>query len=222
MKILIGISSLIIACAHSFVIHSKSTYHRYIQTTYYLYKDKNSALPIENRDSKVTGRKWVDGLDIENIPVLRRKGRRVSDNYVEHVSTLEDYKIVVANEKVRLVVVYFVASWCRACKRMKPEFYKLARDLSEEIKFVEVPFTEETAFLCEGLGVPTVPYGHIYHPHAGLVEEQSVSKKNFKKFKLKLKSYIEGSCDLNDSEKFVELDSGNLGTPIKTSIGEFE
>jgi len=220
MKILIGISLLIIAYTRSFVIHSKSTYHRHIQTAHYLYKDKNSALPIEDRDSKVTGRKL--GLDIENIPVLRRKGRRVSDNYVEHVSTLQDYKAIVTDERVKLVVVYFVASWCRSCKRMKPEFYKLARDLPEEIKFVEVPFTAETAFLCEGLGVPTVPYGHIYHPYAGLVEEQSVSKKNFKKFKLKLKSYIEGSCDINDFEKYVELDSGNLGTPLKTSIGEFE
>ena len=54
-----------------------------------------------------------------------------------------------------------------------------------------------TIFLCFSYkGVPSVPYGHIYHPTAGLVEEVKVSKPYFKAFKESLESYVRGSCDL--------------------------
>jgi len=184
--------------------------------------DEAYTLPAEEEDAKVTGRKWVSwGKD--KIPLLRRK--RTREGVVQTVSTLEEYKKVVADETEQIVVVRFYASWCKACQAIKSEYYRLAKQLDEQgsnIKFVEVPLTQNNAFLHQGLGVPTIPYGHIYHPTEGLVEEQSVSKKNFKAFKTKLNSYIIGSCDLDDVEKFTVIDSKDVGTILTSEAGVFE
>lgn len=114
---------------------------------------------------------------------------------VQEVTTLQDYKKVVADEKDRLVVVRFYAKWCRACKAMEPYFYKLAAAYPN-VKFVEVPVLESNANLHQGLGVPSLPFGHIYSPSAGLVEELKISKKHFKEFKNVLDTYANGECSL--------------------------
>jgi hypothetical protein len=49
-------------------------------------------------------------------------------------------------------------------------------------------------------GVPSVPFAHIYHPDAGLVEELKISKPYFRDFKDSLNSYVIGSCDLPTEE----------------------
>merc|ERR1712151_535549 len=185
-------------------------------------KDESYTLPVEDEDSKVTGRKWVSwGRD--KIPILRRKRKR--EEVVQTVSTLEEYKEAVADETEKIVVVRFYASWCKACQAIKPEYYRLAKQLEEQgtnVKFVEVPLTQNNAFLHQGLGVPSIPYGHIYHPSVGLVEEQSVSKKNFRTFKTKLNSYIIGSCDVDDVDKFMAIDTKDVGTKLTSEAGVFE
>jgi hypothetical protein len=44
------------------------------------------------------------------------------------------------------------------------------------------------------LGVPSVPYVHIYHPDTGLVEEMKLSKHYFQDFRNKLQTYVQGYC----------------------------
>jgi hypothetical protein len=61
-----------------------------------------------------------------------------------------------------------------------------------EIKFVEVPLTKENAYLHEGLGVPSLPFAHIYDPSVGLVEERKINKIFFTEFKDALKNYADG------------------------------
>lgn len=63
---------------------------------------------------------------------------------------------------------------------------------------MEVPLTKENAYLHEGLGIPSLPYGHIYHPEAGLVEELKMKKKDgeFDNFARTLSTYIRGECDV--------------------------
>jgi len=184
--------------------------------------DEPYTLPTED-DDKVTGRKWGLSWGRDKIPILRRKNKSTKQDIVQTVSTLEEYKEVVADERDKLVVVRFFASWCKACQAIKPEYYRLANQLQDQnIKFVEVPLTKTNAFLHQGLGVPSIPYGHIYHPDAGLLEEQSVSKKNFKSFKAKLNSYIIGSCDLDDKEKYVTIDNNDIGTKLNAEAGAFE
>jgi len=56
--------------------------------------------------------------------------------------------------------------------------------------------TEENANLHQGLGIPSLPFGHIYTPDGGLVEESRITRPYFSTFAKKLKSYISGSCEL--------------------------
>ena len=118
-------------------------------------------------------------------------------NVIE-VTSLEDYKKVVADETDKIVAVRFYAPWCRACKAAAPSFYRIARDLEEKVKFVDVPVTKESTKIHQGLGVPSIPFAHIYHPHAGLVEEFRISRRHFTQFENALKSYVSESCDVSD------------------------
>ena len=65
---------------------------------------------------------------------------------------------------------------------------------------MDVPVTEANADLHQGLGVPSLPFGHIYYPDGGLVEELKMSKKHFSNFKEILESYIENGCAINESD----------------------
>ena len=131
------------------------------------------------------------------------KQRETDTKYptVQMVDTLEDYKRVVVDETERMVVVRFFAPWCKSCKAAQPLFRKMVAEHSPGVKFVEVPLTKETAYIHEGLGVPSVPFGHIYHPEGGLVEEKKISKKVFKEFREAVDSYVRGSCDLPIEEE---------------------
>ncbi|CAB9497385.1 Thioredoxin [Seminavis robusta] len=146
----------------------------------------------ENDDDKA----WVkttSGGFLPRIPrVLKEKiGRRVIP---QEVLTIQEYKAAVADESDCMVCVRFYAPWCKACKAVQQPFRKLCRDYEGVVKFVEVPLTKENAFLHDGLGVPSLPYGHIYHPAAGLVEERKIKKKEFAEFAQVLKTYVQGEC----------------------------
>jgi hypothetical protein len=73
--------------------------------------------------------------------------------------------------------------------------------LYPDVKFVDVPVTNDNANLHQGLGVPSLPFGHIYHPSAGLVEELKLTRKFFPEYETSLHSYYVGSCDLPDDEE---------------------
>lgn len=123
-----------------------------------------------------------------------------ASNPVREVTSLDDYKRHVADEKARLVCVRFYAPWCRACRAVQAPFRKLACDF-ESVKFVEVPLTQDNSFLHRGLGVPSLPFAHIYHPEAGLVEERSINKKIFSEFREILKNYVNGECPIDWDEQ---------------------
>ena len=120
--------------------------------------------------------------------------RHLPSNVVT-VETLAEYKTVVGDETHKVVAVRFYAPWCKACRAVAPLFYHMANKFPN-VKFVDVPVTEQNANLHQGLGVPSLPFGHIYHPHGGLVEEVRMSRKFIPQFATKLQSYVSGSCDL--------------------------
>lgn len=70
--------------------------------------------------------------------------------------------------------------------------------LYPHITFLEVPVTNENANLHQGLEVPSLPYGHIYYPEAGLVEEMKISKKYFHNLVKNVRWYDQGKCKLED------------------------
>lgn len=130
---------------------------------------------------------------------LPRIGRRNKTPLITEVSTLEDYKKEVVDCDEQIVVVKFFSTWCRSCKAMAPLYKKLANSQSDNpnIKFVQVPVTQKNALLHQGLGIPSVPFGHIYHKEAGLVEELKIKKQDFSDFKEVLASYVEGACNMD-------------------------
>lgn len=159
------------------------------------------------------------------IPNFLRRQPKPKCN-VHLVDTLQDYKKVVVDEANQLVVVRFFATWCRSCRASEPHFMKMVHKFSGDVKFVEVPLTRETAFMLEGLGVPTVPFAHIYHSEAGLVEEMRASKKFSSELNRRILSYVTGSCDLSSYEDSVDgIDSENsdaVSSYSNTPTGDFE
>lgn len=116
---------------------------------------------------------------------------------LQTASTLMEYKNLVGDETSRMVVVRFYATWCKSCRAVAPLFYRLARQ-HPNIQFVDVAVTERNADLHQGLGVPSVPFAHIYHPEGGLVEERGISRKSFGVVERMVGEYERGLCDLEE------------------------
>jgi hypothetical protein len=84
---------------------------------------------------------------------------------------------------------------------MAPSYYKFTRDFEEKnVKFVDCPMTAVNADLHASLGVNSIPFVHVYHPEAGLVEERKLSRKYYNGFEKAVKAYFEESCDLSDTD----------------------
>lgn len=124
------------------------------------------------------------------------------------VTNLEDYKRIIGGNKDKLIIVRFYAPWCKACKAIAPSFYRLAGTYKQAL-FLDVPVKPENANLHQGLGVTSLPFGHIYHPTGGLVEELKISKKYFPKFARVLKSYVEGLCDIEEYDSIKKTNDIN-------------
>lgn len=136
-------------------------------------------------------------------PSPQRTKRQSLPQNVHVIENLADYKAIVGDERHKLVVVRFYATWCRACKAVAPIYYRMAANHPDTV-FVDVPVTDKNSALHQGLGVPSLPFGHIYHPQSGLVEEHKLTRKHVRSFEKKLDSYLVGSCNLDDQEFFVE------------------
>eukprot|EP00549_Striatella_unipunctata_P005342 CAMPEP_0118721580 /NCGR_PEP_ID=MMETSP0800-20121206/30812_1 /TAXON_ID=210618 ORGANISM="Striatella unipunctata, Strain CCMP2910" /NCGR_SAMPLE_ID=MMETSP0800 /ASSEMBLY_ACC=CAM_ASM_000638 /LENGTH=268 /DNA_ID=CAMNT_0006629481 /DNA_START=12 /DNA_END=818 /DNA_ORIENTATION=+ len=137
---------------------------------------------------------------MRNLISTRPKKKTHSSNHgnIRTVDTLNEYRSIVGNEKNKIVVVRFFATWCKACQAITPLYRKMSRQPSfSNIVFVDVPVTDTNSNLHQGLHVPSLPYGHIYHPTAGLVEECKISRKFFSDFQRKLGTYVSGECQID-------------------------
>lgn len=158
----------------------------------------------EDEDSMQNSWTEVEGGFLPNIGHLKRKlmDKEKRKGLITRVTTMQEYRDVVALAKEDLVVVKFYSPWCRACKAVAPHYRQLANKFSKTgVKFVEVPVTPENSILCNGLGVPSVPFGHIYHREAGLVEERKLKKADFSVFRQVLDTYVKGECPLPEEEE---------------------
>jgi thiol-disulfide isomerase/thioredoxin len=150
----------------------------------------------ENNEIDVSDKDWtrVAGGFLPKLRSSPLNGILRNKPQITEVSTLEEYKREVIECEEELVVVKFYSSYCRSCKNMAPLFRRLANKWHGDgrVKFVQVPVTKENAVLHQGLRIPSVPYGHIYHKEGGLVEEHKINKKEFEFFSELLDSYLEG------------------------------
>jgi thiol-disulfide isomerase/thioredoxin len=147
------------------------------------------------------GDDWIpskDGGFIPNIKArLRPKPRAPT---VLQITDIQQYKDEVADVRDRMVCVRFYAPWCRACKAVESSFRRLPKEFPD-VKFVEVPVTRDNTYLHKGLGIPSLPFAHIYDPSVGLVEEQKINKDVFGAFKETLKTYVDGECPASYDEE---------------------
>jgi thiol-disulfide isomerase/thioredoxin len=160
-------------------------------------------MPMEKEEEKKKEEDeddWIPsaGGFIPNIKSIILK-RSATPSTITEVIDIQAYKDVVVEEPEQLVCVRFYAPWCRACRAVEHSFRRLPRDYPG-VKFVEVPLTKENAYLHKGLGVPSLPFSHIYHPDVGLVEERKINKNVFGEFKNVLKTYVEGNCPVSYDE----------------------
>jgi thiol:disulfide interchange protein len=186
---------LILGNAHSF--QTSNPERRVIRTT---------SIPQFYTNSEVEG---MEGSPSFRQRMLNRLGknndaptkRTRQDGLFTTVRTLEEFKKEVADEAKGLVVVWYYAPWCRACKHVAPGFVALARR-HPDIKFVQVPALKDNTALHQGLGVPSVPYIHLFHPEGGLVEEQRFLRAQLSAFHKKLEDYQQESCSLLRGERW--------------------
>ncbi|KAL7532834.1 hypothetical protein ACHAWF_004265 [Thalassiosira exigua] len=136
--------------------------------------------------------------DGEKLKKKRKKKGSKSSN-IPHVESIPEYKELVVDEKEQITVVRFYAEYCMSCRRSQPLFYKLASDFKDHpVQFVEVPLNKDTKVLHDALEVPSLPWTHIYHPDAGLVEERKVSRQYIDEVRKCLRCYVYGECDLEN------------------------
>jgi len=135
------------------------------------------AVSISNNDNPIIRRHEIK--DGHTSPEARKTHRKKSirPSYMRLLDSAQEYQSIVEEEKNKFVVVRFFAHWCKTCKMMSPFFYQMAEKQNQSALFVEIAHTPENAQLFERLGVPGVPYGHIYHPEYGLVHKMPMLKK---------------------------------------------
>lgn len=117
----------------------------------------------------------------------------------QRIETIEEYKSEVIDAE-QIVAVRFYSPVCKSCQAAEKYFLKLCRE-NPHVKFVELPTSKDNGYLHEGLGVKTFPFGHIYHPEAGLVEELKINKKVFGEFERVLQYYVDGQGEVDYSEE---------------------
>jgi thiol-disulfide isomerase/thioredoxin len=137
---------------------------------------------------------------------LKDSSRTKSLPNVFSATNKEECMDIVENKLDKLTVFLFHASWCRACKRVEPRFERLARQ-NPDINVIHVKLTPQSKqFIENDLSIPSIPYGAIFHPEAGLVEKMSANPKHFDVFEHIVSTYIAGGSELpqlNDQGVFM-------------------
>jgi thiol-disulfide isomerase/thioredoxin len=133
---------------------------------------------------------------------------RLSNLY--ELQTVQDYKKLVEDCDNTLTVVHFSApSFCLACKAAAPAIRKMAEDMPD-VNFVLVSVTKDNRHGVRDLGVPSLPYGYVHHPQAGLVERLSNNKRHLPDFARVVESYRGRRCPLPDD---ADAESGIFASP---------
>ena len=174
---------------------------------------------------------FIKAPSASSSPSPMKKNTTPTTMRIRQLSNIKDYKHYVVDDvdpnKVTITVVRFYAPWCRACQAIQQRYYRLAQQYEQRmqllppppnneettssrsssspadvvVRFMECPVTKDNAILHQGLGVPSLPYGHIYHSKVGLVEEMKLNKNVFTNFESTLASYVNGYCTVTYSDE---------------------
>jgi hypothetical protein len=95
-------------------------------------------------------------------------------------------------------------------------YKRLARQ-NPEVTFVDIPITRDNEQVRDALNVVAVPFGHIYHPTAGLMEELNMGRRFWSEFQDIFHRYTKGSCEVG-GEAFEYLDPIQAGKVKKVNF----
>jgi thiol-disulfide isomerase/thioredoxin len=126
---------------------------------------------------------------------VAKNSQRLSNMY--QASSKEECQTIAQDNMDRLTVFRFFAPWCRACKKIAPRFDKMARD-HPDINFVQVPYNDDSKDFIATLGIPSLPYGAVFDPTAGLIEQVNINPNKFDAFEKIVNSYDAGECELTE------------------------
>lgn len=118
---------------------------------------------------------------------------------IKLVETLDALRALEMEHKGgnRLMIVKFFMHSCKSCKAIEPMYKRLARK-NPQVTFASVELTKHNQDLVDALDIESVPFGHIYHPSSGLVEELKMGKKYWSDFEDAFRSYLTGYCDVSN------------------------
>jgi thiol-disulfide isomerase/thioredoxin len=119
-----------------------------------------------------------------------RRQQQVRPSNMKTSETLDEFANLIdeGRRDGKVVVVRFHASWCKTCHAIRPAFDRVAISHPEVI-FVDVPVLESNTNIHQGLGVTSIPFGQIYHPRKGLVEEKKLSRNTVSMFEDLIKEH---------------------------------
>jgi thiol-disulfide isomerase/thioredoxin len=149
--------------------------------------------------------------DLYKMP--SRRAFATGSNIREAASLAEiDRLLLQSIHQDRIAIIRFHAPYCKACQAVAPKFDHLARSYPF-IDFVQVALPKQNADkeeILTTLQVPSIPWGQLWHPDVGLVEELSLNPKYFADFVAIVQSYQEASCELQQD---MWLETGVYGAP---------
>lgn len=148
-----------------------------------------------------------------NSKVSRVKST-TAGSYVLNVETLQQLKNTLNFNEEKVVVVRFFSHHCKSCAAVTPKLNRLAR-LNPNARFIDIPITKDNPDVQKEMDIYAVPFGHIYYPSEGLVEEVKMSKAHWSDFEDIFYSYMNNSCDVSG------LDDRNFSNPLLEDTREY-
>jgi thiol-disulfide isomerase/thioredoxin len=131
---------------------------------------------------------------------LQQVKSKRADRQIQEVLSLNDFKLIVEEEKEQVVVVRTHAPWCKLCQAVEPMYRKFVKKHADKIKFVDCPMPRAPNEVHKALGIKFIPFVHIYHPDAGLVEERTIGRSTYSVFEKIAKSLVKGFCDIENGD----------------------
>jgi len=143
---------------------------------------------------RALGIKQVSSQNSKKTSVTK-KPQLLSNMY--QASSKEECQAIAQEKMDRVTVFRFFAPWCRACKKIAPRFDKMARD-HPGINFVQIPYNDQSRDFIQKLGIPSLPYGAVFDPNVGLIEQVNINPNKFEAFEKIVNSYDSGECELSE------------------------
>mmetsp|Transcript_518 Transcript_518/g.1154 ORF Transcript_518/g.1154 Transcript_518/m.1154 type:complete len:402 (-) Transcript_518:727-1932(-) len=186
---------------------------------------KPAPLPVVSTAATIKSSTSGASVATKSTSEHRKRGRSRRAMPMLQITDIQQYKDeIVDSTDASLVVVRFYASWCKACKAIEGSYHRLPEEFPTGVKFVEVPLTKENAYMHKGLGIPSLPFAHVYYNDdyienngtgmsfsspCRLIEELKINKSKFSEFKRIIRSYVNKECDVYYASSGTENEDGS-------------